>query len=47
MKILTVSLLLALLLALLSGCSSIAARVGDDSQMGNPYAGLSYYFFCT
>lgn len=26
----------------LSGCSSISARVGDDTQAGKPYAGASY-----
>lgn len=27
---------------LISGCSSITARVGDDSQLGKPYSGMEH-----
>lgn len=41
-KTMTGTLLAALISSGILGCSSVGVRSGDDSQLGNPYAGIPY-----
>lgn len=35
-------LIAALTLSFIAGCSSVGVRTGENSQLGNPYAGIPY-----